>query len=429
MKRIILMVSFLIFVVFNKVQAYNYPIENPYSATILGSSTMMTPNIKENIPTKTYKISLKNPEEIPDIFWYAKKFEFSLTKQKNKAPLIFILAGTGSDYKSTRVKFMERIFYTAGYHVISISSPMSSQFLISASSNSVPGILMKDNQDIYKAMKEAFNLVKDKVEVEDFYLMGYSLGGTNSAFVSYIDEMEQNKFFDFKRVFMLNPAVDLYNSSMILDNYLKDNRKKDREEKIEALIDNVLARMKNNMKNEYTKIDAESIFSIVKGDFLSDEEKEGFIGLAFRIASMDLNFISDVMTKSGFYTDNKRVLDKFTKTYPYFKNVNFATFKEYIDNIAYPYYKKIDSNISMEILKNESNLRLLENYLKNSPKIVAVTNLDELILTEKDFRFLKDTFGERIIFYPRGGHCGNMFYAENVAIMLDFLKEGKIRYE
>ena len=37
---------------------------------------------------------------------------FSFSKQKNKkAPLIFILAGTGSDYNATRVKFMQRIFH------------------------------------------------------------------------------------------------------------------------------------------------------------------------------------------------------------------------------------------------------------------------------------------------------------------------------
>lgn len=431
MKKINLIVYVLIFGILGlskNIFAYNYPIQNPYSATILGSSTMMTPNIKENIPTKTYKIELKNPKEIPDIFWYAKKFEFSLTEQENKAPLIFILAGTGSDYKSERVKLMERIFYTAGYHVILISSPMSTQFLISASSNSVPGILIQDNQDIYNAMKAAYNKIKDKVEVEDFYLMGYSLGATNSAFVSYIDEKKENKFFNFKKVFMLNPAVDLYKSSILLDNYLKGNRE-EREEKIEFLIDDVLGRMKNNMKNEYTKMDAETIFSVVKGDFLSDDEKKGFIGLAFRITSMDLNFISDIMTKSGVYTDKNIKLGKFSKNYPYFKRVNFATFNDYIDKVAYPYYKKINQDISLESLKKQASLKVIESYLKNSSKIMAVTNLDELILTKEDYQFLKNTFGDRIVFYPRGGHCGNMFYAENVAVMLEFLKGGKLKYE
>ncbi len=422
MRKVFLIVIFLVFGLFSRVFAYNYPIENPYSATIIGSSTMMTPNIIEEIPTKTYKIELKNPKNIPDIFWYAKKFEFSLTKQKKEAPLIFVLAGTGSDYKSKRVKLMERILYTAGYNVISISSPMSSRFLISASSNSVPGILMKDNSDIYRVMKAAYNRIKDIVKVTDFYLMGYSLGATNSAFVSYIDDAE--KVFNFKRVYMLNPAVDLYNSSILLDNYLNG-----KEEKIESLLNSVLNRIENNMKNEYKDINIDTIFSIVNGKILSDEEKRNLIGLAFRVTSMDLNFISDVMTKSYVYTGKNTKLGKFSKIYPYFKKIDFANFQDYIENIALPYYKKNDDSINLKKLKKQASLQIIENYLKNSSKIVAVTNLDELILTDKDFKFLKETFGDRVLFYPRGGHCGNMFYVENVNTMLNYLKDGKLEYE
>ena len=45
---------------------------------------------------------------------------------------------------------------------------------------------MEDNKDIYKAMKLAYDKIKDQVEVTDFYIMGYSLGGTNAAvFIIY----------------------------------------------------------------------------------------------------------------------------------------------------------------------------------------------------------------------------------------------------
>ena len=103
--------------------SYNFPIDDPYSATIIGSATMMTPGVSENIPLKVYEIQIKDKKDIPDVFWYASKFKFSFSKQKNKkAPLIFVLAGTGSDYNTTRVKFMQRIFHDAGYHTIAISS-------------------------------------------------------------------------------------------------------------------------------------------------------------------------------------------------------------------------------------------------------------------------------------------------------------------
>jgi len=407
--------------------SYNFPIDDPYSATIIGSASMMTEGVSENIPLKVYEIQIKDKKDIPDVFWYASKFKFSFSKQKNKkAPLIFVLAGTGSDYSTTRVKFMQRIFHDAGYHTIAISSQMSQQFMISASSNSVPGLLLEDNKDIYKAMKLAYNKIKDQVEVTDFYIMGYSLGGTNAAVLSYIDEKE--KVFNFKRVFMVNPPVNLYDSAVKLDKYL-DDYTGGKAAGIEKLLNTTLAKVKGGLTSEYANIGADTIYNIVKGDILSDSEKKAYIGLAFRLASTDLNFISDFITKSHIYTKNPEKVDKYTNMKEYFKAVNFATFEDYVNKIGFPYYKKYNKDLTTEDLKEKASLRVIEDYLRTSPKIAAVTNADELILNEKDFAFLKDVFKDRLIIYPKGGHCGNMFYKENVDIMLKFINEGVFKYE
>ena len=407
--------------------SYNFPIEDPYSATIIGSATMMTPGVSENIPLKVYEIQIKDKKEIPDVFWYASKFKFSFSKQKNKkAPLIFVLAGTGSDYSAIRVKFMQRIFHDAGYHTIAISSQMSQQFMISASTNAIPGMLIRDNEDIYKAMKLAYNKIKDQVDVTDFYIMGYSLGGANAAVLSYIDEKE--KSFNFKRVFMVNPPVELYDSAVKLDKYL-DDYTGGKSAGIERLLNTTLARVKGGLTSEYANIGADTIYEIVKGDILSEAEKKAYIGLAFRLTSTDLNFISDFITKSHIYTKNPEKVDKFTNMKEYFKAVNFATFEDYVNKIGFPYYKKYNKDFTIEDLKEKASLRVIEDYLRNSSKIAAVTNADELILNEKDIAFLKDVFKDRLVIYPKGGHCGNMFYKENVDVMLKFLNEGVLKYE
>ena len=407
--------------------SYNFPIDDPYSATIIGSATMMTPGVSENIPLKVYEIQIKDKKEIPDVFWYASKFKFSFSKQKNKkAPLIFVLAGTGSDYSAIRVKFMQRIFHDAGYHTIAISSQMSQQFMISASTNAIPGMLIRDNEDIYKAMKLAYNKIKDQVDVTDFYIMGYSLGGANAAVLSYIDEKE--KAFNFKRVFMVNPPVELYDSAVKLDKYL-DDYTGGKSAGIERLLNTTLARVKGGLTSEYANIGADTIYEIVKGDILSEAEKKAYIGLAFRLTSTDLNFISDFITKSHIYTKNPEKVDKFTNMKEYFKAVNFATFEDYVNKIGFPYYKKYNKDFTIEDLKREASLRVIEDYLRTSPKIAAVTNADELILNEKDIDYLKDIFKDRLIIYPKGGHCGNMFYKENVDVMVKFINEGVLKYE
>ena len=407
--------------------SYNFPIDDPYSATIIGSATMMTPGVSENIPLKVYELQIKDKKDIPDVFWYASKFKFSFSKQKNKkAPLIFVLAGTGSDYNATRVKFMQRIFHDAGYHTIAISSQMSQQFMISASTNVMPGMLIGDNEDIYKAMKLAYDKIKDQVEVTDFYIMGYSLGGTNAAVLSYIDEKE--KSFNFKRVFMVNPPVELYDSAVKLDKYL-DDYTGGKTAGIEKLLSTTLARIKGGLTSEYANIGADTIYNIVKGDILSDAEKKAYIGLAFRLTSNDLNFISDFMNKSHVYTKNPEKVNKYTNMKEYFKAVNFATFEDYVNKVGFPYYKKYNNKFTIEDLKKEASLRIIEDYLRTSPKIAAVTNADELILNEKDINYLKDVFKDRLVIYPKGGHCGNMFYKENVDVMLKFVNEGVLKYE
>ena len=407
--------------------SYNFPIDDPYSATIIGSATMMTPGVSENIPLKVYEIQIKDKKDIPDVFWYASKFKFSFSKQKNKkAPLIFVLAGTGSDYNATRVKFMQRIFHDAGYHTIAISSQMSQQFMISASTNVMPGMLINDNEDIYKAMKLAYNKIKDQVEVTDFYIMGYSLGGTNAAVLSYIDEKE--KAFNFKRVFMVNPPVELYDSAVKLDKYL-DDYTGGKTVGIEKLLNTTLAKVKGELTSEYANIGSDTIYEIVKGDILSEAEKKAYIGLAFRLTSNDLNFISDFMNKSHVYTKNPEKVNKYTNMREYFKAVNFATFEDYVNKVGFPYYKKYNKDFTIEDLKREASLRVIEDYLRTSSKIAAVTNSDELILNEKDINYLKDVFKDRLVIYPKGGHCGNMFYKENVDVMLKFVNEGVLKYE
>lgn len=404
---------------------YEYPFKNPYMATILGSSTLMMEGVSESVPTKVYKIKLPNSIEPPENLWYNNKFEFSLVPQKGKAPLIFLLAGTGSDYHATRMQLFQRIFYDAGYSVISITSPMHSNFVINASTNKMPGMIIEDGKDIYNVMKETYKAVKDRVNVSDFYVVGYSLGATGSAVVSYLDESE--KAFNFKRVFMINPPVDIYESAVRLDQAL-DKPTGGQAGEIGKLVNGVVDKFTNTLKDGYTEVTEEAIYKLFAKEPMSDEQMGELIGLAFRLISIDLNYVTDLINNRQVYVTEP--VGKYTSMFPYFEKINFAGFEDYMNKLAYPYYKeKFGGNVTLEELLKTTKLNQIQDYLKNSDKIAMVTNKDELILGKEDFKFLEETFGDRAIFYPYGGHCGNMFYEPNVKIMLRFLKEGVLSYE
>lgn len=404
---------------------YEYPFKNPYMATILGSSTLMTEGVSESVPTKVYKVKLPNSVEPPENLWYNNKFEFSLVPQKGKAPLIFLLAGTGSDYHATRMQLFQRIFYDAGYSVVSITSPMHSNFVVNASTNKMPGMIIEDGKDIYNVMKETYKHVKEKVDVSEFYVVGYSLGATEAAVVSYLDESE--KAFNFKRVFMINPAVDIYESAVRLDHAL-DDPTGGRADEIGELINNVFSKFSNTLKDGYTEVTEEAIYKLFAKEQMSDEEMGELIGLVFRLIAIDLNYVTDLINNRQVYVTEP--VGKFTNMFPYFEKINFAGFEDYMNRLAYPYFnEKFGGGITLDELLKTTKLNQIEEYLKNSDKIAVVTNRDELILEEKDFVFLEETFGDRVLIYPYGGHCGNMFFGTNIKIMLKFLKEGVLDHE
>jgi hypothetical protein len=58
-------------------------------------------------------------------------------------------------------------------------------------------------------------------KISSYNLTGYSLGGTQSAFLAELDTRE--KRFGFDKVMLLNPAVSLLTSATILDHLLSDN--------------------------------------------------------------------------------------------------------------------------------------------------------------------------------------------------------------
>ncbi|MGL5124339.1 MAG: serine/threonine protein kinase [Fusobacteriaceae bacterium] len=397
----------------------SYPYTDPLVATIVGSSTLMTEGVSllEDIKISEHKIYTEMGKKITENFWYQKGYKFSLVKQKKKAPLIFVIAGTGAAHNSVRMTYFQRIFYDAGYNVISISSPMQMNFILNASSSRMPGRLMADSEDIYEIMQKAYEKVKKNIEVSDFYIMGYSLGAAQTAYVSYIDERE--KKFNFKRGFMINPVVDMYKSATKLDNMLNDNIDNDKK-KIGILVEEIFTEISKKTSGKNIQLSEAVIYSLFKEKIISNEKMAALIGLAFRIIAIDLNFITDITNNRNIY--ESKAIGKFEPLFKYFQKIDFAGFDDYLSRLAEPYYK--EKGMSKNSLLKSVKLNEIENYLRTTSKLAVVTNRDELILDKKDMAYLEDVFKDKIIVYPYGGHCGNMFFEPNVNQMLNYLKNG-----
>jgi hypothetical protein len=403
---------------------YDYPFKDPYVATVIGTPSEFQPKLPEKIDYKMLSFKVFPERVIPDVFWYQREFRYSLTYQKGEAPLIFVIAGTGSSFYSSNMIFFQRIFYQAGFHVICLPSPTQMNFIVTASNTALPGNIVRDSEDLYRVMTMAWEQVKDRIKVSEFYLTGYSLGGSEAAFVSKLDE--EKRVFNFKKVLVINPPVSLYTSARILDEMilaalpggLKD---------WSAWLDRVLGRFSELYKT-MSQVDLSHDFlyqvyqALPKDQPPKRENLATMIGTAFRISSNDMIFTSDVMTNAGLIVPKNLKLSATDSLYDYFRLTSTTTFIDYFDELLFPYYKAKYPELTQEMAIKIVSLHNIEDYLRTSPKIGLLGNEDDLILTPQDLAFLKDVFGIRAKIYPFGGHCGNMSYTENVADMLNFFR-------
>ncbi len=402
--------------------AYDYPVINPYAATIVGTPTALKARAPEKIREKEMLIPPLKGREIPDVFWYQHGMKYSLAYQKEKAPLIFIIAGTGANYKSSTMDGLKRSFYNAGFHVVSLTSPTYMDFIVNRSTSGMPGVMREDAEDIYSAMKLVWSQIQQIVGVSDFYLAGYSLGGAHSAFIARLDD--EVRFFNFKKVLMINPPVNLYSSMKLIDSMLADNL----HEGLENL-DNYFESTMKKFSRIYQQsnnlaMNSDFIYSLYREMKPDDREMQSLIGISFRFFAANMIFTADVMNNAGYIVPEGKKLSSTSSTTDYFKVATQINFSDYVDELFYPFFKKRHPEITKEKLIQDQSLESIREYLASTDKIGVFTNADDPILDRQALDFLITVFGKRARIYPHGGHIGNIDYNENVSDMIAFFVEG-----
>lgn len=420
---------------------YNYPIKNPITATIAGTPEALKVTQKDllqrqpdyvNMPAfdgqfnrridKEYKLTIYSDRVIPDIFWYERGgLKYSIAQHDARAPLIFIIAGTGASYRSASVRALQRIFYQVGYHVVAISSPTIPNFMYNASSSVMPGNLLEDSQDIYKVMKRIMER-HQAIQISDFYLTGYSLGASHAAFVTKLDTQE--KLFQFKKVLLINPPLSLTNSVDVLDKMFEENIPGGINN-FNKFFDQFITRASHFYReNEELGVSKEFFYEIFKQHPPSEEEMKTMIGFVFRIASAGMIFGADVYNRQGYIVPRNKV-DQLTLSSSltrYAKVAHRLGFNDYIQQLYLPNFEK-KTGLSSQQLIEQSSLESIKDYLQKNTKIGLMHNSDDPILRPGEIDILKTLFPDRTTIYNRGGHMGNLQYKQNVFDMLDFFND------
>ena len=408
---------------------YGYPQLDGFASTVIGTPTELQPDL--SIPGRPFRILGLDPfpdRPTPRYVWFHDKLRYLLLPQKRPAPLIFLIAGTGSSYHGPSMRTLSAAFFLAGFHVVVLPSPTSLPFMITASTTQVPGVLDDDSQDLYRVMTMAWReQLEERLEVTEFHLAGFSLGAAQAAFISKLDE--DQKVFEFGRVLMINPPVSLYNSALILDGFLRDNVSTGREfmefwDEVTEALGEEFATTRGSVQ-----LGPDWLYRVYGNRRPDDQRLAMLIGLAFAFTAQNMVTMADVLTESAYIVPVGLKADITAYVNPYFIVSMRTPFELYFKELMVPYYRRSDPDITEDELKHRASLHSIEDYLRTTDRVGVTHNADDVIMADGELDWLADVFGERATIWPRGGHGGNLAFRENVEYMLEYfgasLPEGR----
>jgi hypothetical protein len=421
MKSIFLIISLLFtsqaFAKFIAAKEYKFPVID-YSTATLASGIIKS---HDNFPYTVIKFRSQKNERRQ---LRALKVRFYQSETPSTS-LVYVLTGIGGDASSGTSNFLATELLKQGHHVMVIPSVFTREFADSYSSSGYVGLLNIDSKDMIELFMQTRSYMEEiGLPVKTQNMVGYSLGALTAAHLS--EEAAKLPGIEFNKVLLINPPVDLIYGLRFLD---KAHSYKMSEIYFLRLGLSVIRTIKAAMS---APLDLDSYtMSLENFKFLSVDECNFFIAESLSSSltgvlegsqdAFDLEILPEkpLSNSAGeFYqrADRNRA-------------VNAVNFETYIQNFVVPYFR--DHNDGSDDFKsyslNSMNLRVsmyaVAKHIRANPKIYLMTNTDDFLLRgQADIDYLSELFGERATFYPRGGHIGNIWYKDNMDLMLKLLK-------
>jgi hypothetical protein len=392
---------------------YNYPYRDPYLATatsaILGND-QATARIESNIlrvsglPGRNKLPSLEGRGDLSLAFY----------RQNQAAPLLFILAGVGSNPYFGVGPYLASLFYRAGSHVVILPSPMNWNFALSASTSGAPGYAPADARDLYEVMQKTLTTLRDRYDVKPTAIrfLGVSLGALEGAYLSVLDADEGK--IGIANYLLINPPIDLHYALKKTDEWSK-LEKAFGPERSHELVSKALAIV--DSFSDQTPDDPAVIERLAKKlAGFTTEELQYLIAESLQSQLYELIYVTQVIQDRNVLPASKDDMRK------RLQEAKSFTLVDYYWKIAVPLWRKQlgDSQADPESLLQRSSLAPIMDRLRNNPKVHILHNVDDFFAERKSIEALKEALGDQVTLYPYGGHLGNIWYLENKKTVLRF---------
>jgi pimeloyl-ACP methyl ester carboxylesterase len=340
----------------------------------------------------------------------------ALYQHDRPAPLLFILPGFGANPYFGVSSYLAEVFYRAGFHVVVLPSPMSWNFALAASRTGVPGYAPADALDLYDVMQKTLATLRTEHDLtpDGIYLLGFSLGGLEGAYLSVIDEQERK--VGIEKFLLIDPPVNAGHALEKISEWTRLGSKFGAE-KSRDLIARAIGIAD---AFSYAPGDSPEIIDrfVRKFDIFSREEIQFLIAQNLQGQLAELVYVTQAI-------HDQNVL-RSPKNEPRTRLEEAGTFSltDYERKIALPLWRKrlnAPQTDAARLMRQGSIWRIV-GWLRNNPRVHVMHNADDVLAEPGAIESLKDSLGDQMTVYPRGGHLGNLWWPETQAEALSFFR-------
>lgn len=321
---------------------------------------------------------------------------YNLWLQGKPAELIVVLPGLGGHYSNVTPTALAHILFRAGYSVLVISSAMNWEFMECASSVKVPGYTPEDAADVLHALQviaKQLDLTYPG-EITGRKLIGYSLGGLHTLFISDIEYHAKHPLFS--RYLAVNPPVDVFYAMNVIDRYYMVGAKWDKPE--------MDRRLKKAVHAYMALVSGKADKS--KAIVLDVDEAKFLIGINFHMILSDVIYSIYRHYKMGIIKAKYSWYDR-RKIYA---QINTFSFRKYLEKYLLPFYsEQLKQPLTIAKLNRRSSLIAIRKSLLVNPAVRVLHTSNDFLLKPADHKWLAKTLGKRLTVFSDGGHLGNLY--------------------
>lgn len=332
-------------------------------------------------------------------------------KDKNLPPppekTAILLPGINGTYDASSTLALAEAYHENGYNVIALDSAFF--WRSSASTGKLPGFVPSDAkrmrtflQDVMADLKKD-GLVKNPVST---VLTGWSYGAVCAAVIAEAESRENT--LNLTRTVLLNPPVDFAYAMGTLDGALKDSAAWT-PETLRAILPDTVGELLTASQIHLPVIRSDDRTAILKSSFIVPRIREDaaryLTAVTLRTSMRDMLYLKHKKTPLPTVRNTTNLACRNAL----FDELDRIGFERYAKEFLLPQLREEGIAADYTQLQHLAGLYPLENFLRTSPDIRVLHNWNDVLLSDRDRKWLDGILGQRITWFDAGGHLGNLY--------------------